>query len=258
MPIRLAVADGHTLTRHGLRELATQQPDMEVVAECASVADVSRMVTAARPDVLTMDATLPDGEGLALAGELRRRFAALGIVVLASHDRDEVLFQALETGVAAFVLKTAPVAEVLGAIRHAAVAPSSFTASGLAAALLRRHAAQEQLALSPREAEVLRLLQDGLSTPAIAGVMLISHSTVRTYVARLYGKLGATSRAQALMAAMHYGLLRYEQHGRPGGRTPRSLAADGAARPAGLTAATARLAAQVPAARLWAAGRPVP
>lgn len=215
MPIRLAVADGHTLNRHGLRELAAQQPDMEFAAECASAAGASRMIAMAHPDVLLLAADLPGGNAMLLARQLRACFGGLGIVLLAAQEHDEVLFQALEAGVAAFVARTAPVGEVLTAIRHAAVAPGSFTASGLAAALSRRRTVQERLLLSPREAEVLRLLRDGLSTPAIAGAMLLSHSTVRTYVARLYGKLGATSRAQALMAAMHYGLLRYEQPDSP-------------------------------------------
>ncbi|HUC26880.1 MAG TPA: response regulator transcription factor, partial [Streptosporangiaceae bacterium] len=90
-----------------------------------------------------------------------------------------------------------------------------------------RHATQDRLALSPREKEVLRLLHDGLSVPAIAAQMFISVSTAKTYVARLYEKLGAANRAQALMAALHHGLIQYhedtssEGKGTPhGGRRP--------------------------------------
>jgi DNA-binding NarL/FixJ family response regulator len=121
------------------------------------------------------------------------------------------MFRALETGLSAFVSKTAPLDEVMCAIRHAAVAPLSFTASGLAAAVARRRSMQNRLTLSPRETQVLRLLHVGLSTPAIASEMFISVSTAKTYVARLYEKLGATSRAQALMCAMHHGLIQYQQ-----------------------------------------------
>ena len=209
MPIRLAVIDGHTLTRYGLRELVAQHPDIQLVAECGSAADAQRVLEAARPDVVTVEVNLPDGDGLRLARDLRDRYADLGIVVLASQGQDDVLFRALETGVSAFVGKTAPVEEMLSAIRHAAVAASSFTASGLAVALARRQTAQERLALSPRETEVLGLLGDGLSVPAIAMRMFISQSTAKTYVARLYEKLGAANRAQALMTAIHYGLIRY-------------------------------------------------
>ena len=105
---------------------------------------------------------------------------------------------------------------MLAAIRHAAVAAASFTASGLAMAVARRRAMQDKLALSPRETEVLNLLHDGLSIPAIAMKLFISVSTAKTYVARLYEKLGAANRAQALMAAMHHGLIDYQSVPQPG------------------------------------------
>ena len=210
MGIRVAVIESQTLVRYGLRELASQYPDIEIVAECVSAAEVARKLNAARPDVVTVDVNLPDCDGLRLARELRDRRADLGIVILTSRDEDDVLFRALETGVSAFVAKTAPLEEVLAAIRHSAVAASSFTASGLATALTRRRDAAERLALSPREMEVLRLLRDGLPIPAIALRMYISYSTAKTYVARLYQKLGATNRAQALMAAVQYGLVSCE------------------------------------------------
>jgi DNA-binding NarL/FixJ family response regulator len=215
MPIRLSLVDGQTLTRYGLRELVTQHSDIEIVAECQSAAEAPDMVAAAQPDVVTLDVVLPDGDGLQLARELREHYPDLGIVMLTSLQEDEILFRALENGVSAFVAKTAPLGEVLSAIRHAAVAASSFTASGLAMAVARRRAMQDRLALSPRETEVLRLLHDGLSVPAIAIEMFISVSTAKTYVARLYEKLGAANRAQALMTAMHHGLIQYHQDPAP-------------------------------------------
>jgi DNA-binding NarL/FixJ family response regulator len=121
-----------------------------------------------------------------------------------------VLFRALETGVSAFVPKTAPVSELLTAIRHASVAALSFTAAGLAGALSRRRAVRTQMALSAREAEVLDLLHSGLSIPAMALRMYISPSTAKTYVSRLYEKLGAANRAQALMIAYRHGLIQFD------------------------------------------------
>lgn len=210
MPIQLAIIEGHTLIRYGLRELVAQHSDIEIVAECQTAAEARSMVAAARPDVVTVAISLPDSDGLQLAREFRDRYADLGIVILTAQDEDDALFRALESGVSAFVAKTAPVEEVLCGIRHAAVAASSFTASGLATAVARRRSMQDRLALSPRETEVLRLLHDGLSVPAIAQEMYISMSTAKTYVARLYEKLGAANRAQALMAAMHHGLIQYQ------------------------------------------------
>jgi len=210
MPVRLIVVDGHTLTRYGFRELMAQQPDMEIVAECGLVGEALLAVAAFEPDVVTVDVSLADGDGLELARDLRDRYPDLGIVILATREQDEVLFRALEIGVSAFVPKTAPLQEVLCALRHASVAPSSFTAVGLAHALSRRQTAQTRLALSARESEVLELLHSGLSIPAIALRMYISPSTAKTYVSRLYEKLGAANRAQALMVAFRTGLIQFD------------------------------------------------
>jgi DNA-binding NarL/FixJ family response regulator len=207
VPISLIIVDGHSLIRYGLCELVSRQADIDVTAECGSVAEAERAVQAACPDVITLDTDLPDGDGLELARRLRERHPDLGIVILTAADQDTALFRAVRCGASAFVAKAAPVAEILAAIRHAGVAAASFSASGLAAALTRRHQTSQRMALSPRETEVLQLLRDGLSVPAIAMTMYISHSTAKTYVARLYEKLGAANRAQALMTAVRYGLI---------------------------------------------------
>jgi DNA-binding NarL/FixJ family response regulator len=226
MPIRIVVVDGHTLTRYGFRELVAQQPDMEIMAECGRAAEAPEVLAKCRPDVVTVDVSLPDADGLQLARELRDHYPELGIVILTSKDQDDVLFRALETGVSAFVPKTAPVEELLTAIRHASVAALSFTAAGLARALSRRLAVRTQMALSAREAEVLELLHSGMSIPAIALRMYISPSTAKTYVSRLYEKLGAANRAQALMIAYRHGLIQFDHDfpARSGRATPDDVA----------------------------------
>ncbi|GAB2866261.1 response regulator transcription factor [Lentzea nigeriaca] len=208
MAIRVVVVDGHTLTRFGLTTLAAAHPDLKVVAEARTAAEAPGVIAAASPDVVTVDVGLPDADGLRLARELRDRYPTLGIVVLTSQGEDDVLFRALETGASAFVGKSAPVEEVLCAIRHAAVAASSFTAAGLANAMARRRSTTARLTLSPREHEVLMLLRDGESIPAIARALYVSPSTAKTYVSRLYEKLGVSNRAQALMAALREGIIR--------------------------------------------------
>jgi DNA-binding NarL/FixJ family response regulator len=221
-PIRLAIVESQTLVRYGLRALIAQHHDIEIVAECATLAEASRQLACARPDVVTVAAVLSDGNGLELARELRGWRGDLGLVFLTAICGDDILFRALEAGVSAFVGKTAPVEEVLAAIRHSAVAASSFTAAGLAGALARRRALNDRLALSARELEVLRLLCDGLPIPAIAQQMYISYSTARTYVARLYQKLGAANRTQALMIAMGNGLVSHEKDSDEAGTPDRS------------------------------------
>ncbi|HEX9336374.1 MAG TPA: response regulator transcription factor [Pseudonocardiaceae bacterium] len=212
MTIRVVAVDGHTMTRYGLAGLIAEQLDIELAGEADTIATGMRAVGLLRPDVVTIDVALPDGDGIRFAHDLRDRHPELGIVILTSRGEDDVLFRALESGVSAFVAKSASTDEVLGAIRHSAVAASSFTAAGLAMALARRGHAGDRLALSPREDEALRLLGAGLSIPAIAGTMFVSQSTAKTYVARLYEKLGASNRAQALMTALRNGLLQHELH----------------------------------------------
>jgi DNA-binding NarL/FixJ family response regulator len=205
--VKVVVVDGHTLVRFGLTGLAGQEPDLEIVGETGLGAEAMAIVATTRPDVLVLDSVLPDVDGLQVAREIRDQYAELGIVLLASDGRDDVLFQALESGVSAFVTNTAPIEEVLAAIRHAAVAATSFTATGLAPAMARRDQPQAQPLLSPREAEVLSLLGQGLSVRAISTSLCVSLSTAKTYVARLYEKLGASNRAQAIMNALRLGLL---------------------------------------------------
>lgn len=209
--ISVVIIDGHTLTRYGLVNLAGLAEDIQIVGECSLAAEAPALVDAVEPDVVVLDVALPDGDGLRLARDLRDRYAELGIVLLTSNNEDDILFRALETGVSAFVGKTAPNDEVLAAIRHASVAAASFTATGLALALGRRTSSAGGpaggLALSPRERQVLSLLADGQSVPSIARSMFVSPSTAKTYVARLYEKLGACNRAQAIMTALRLGLI---------------------------------------------------
>jgi DNA-binding NarL/FixJ family response regulator len=206
-PVRVLIVDAHPLTRCGLVRLADEQPDLSAVGEAGSVAETLRMAAELSPDVITIDTALPDGSGLALARELRDRYADVGIVILTSSGEDDVLFRALDSGASAFVSKSAVVTEVLGAIRHSAVAATSFSATGLAQALRRRNETNERLALSNRERQVLQLLLAGHSVPEIAAKLYLSVSTAKTYVARLYDKLGANNRAQSLMAAVRLGLV---------------------------------------------------
>jgi two-component system nitrate/nitrite response regulator NarL len=228
--IAVVVIDGHTLTRYGLIRLVSADAEITIVGECGLASEASALVASTRPNVVVLDVALPDADGLQLARELRDRHPELGIVVLTSQAEDDVLFRALETGVSAFVGKTAPNTEVLGAIRHAAVAAASFTATGLGRAVARRGQvaggqfvsgqvgrgqsvggiAVTAVALSPREHEVLSLLVAGHSVPAIAGTMFVSLSTAKTYVSRLYDKLGATNRASAIMTALRLGLITSE------------------------------------------------
>ena len=156
------------------------------------------------------DVRLPDGSGIEAAGKARAQFPALGIVILTMYAGDEQLFEALEAGASAFVPKNAPAEDVVAAARHAASSPRSFTANDLAEAMKRRMSPSGPQ-LSPREREVLQLLADGLGVAQISRKLYISESTTKTHISKLYEKLGAGNRAQALMSALKLGLLKQSE-----------------------------------------------
>lgn len=204
------VVDSRPLVRWALRQIAEDQGDIGVTGEAATISDALALACSTQPGVVTIECSTEsanDLDGWALAERLRNTYPQLGIVVLTADDSDAMLFRALNLGVSAFVSKAAPIPDVIAAIRHAAAAPQSFSAAGLAEALRRKHETHERLALSPREQEILLLLHEGLSVPAVAARLFVSLSTAKTYVARIYDKLGARNRAQALMAAVRMGLL---------------------------------------------------
>ncbi len=125
------------------------------------------------------------------------------------YSGDEQLFGALEAGASAFVAKDAPAEDIVAAARHAAVSPRAFTASDLADAM-RRRLEPSGPRLSPRENDVITRLAMGLSVSQIAGELFISESTTKTHISKIYEKLGATNRAQALMTALRLGLIKQE------------------------------------------------
>jgi DNA-binding NarL/FixJ family response regulator len=204
------LVDDHDLIRQGLRRAFERAGDFVVVAEASSVAEGLAAATASEPDVVLVDIRLPDGNGLDAVRKLRAAHPHLGIVVLTMYAGDEHLFGALEAGASAFVPKDAPADEVVAAARHAASSPDAFSAADLANAMKRRLAPSGP-AISPREREVLGLLADGLAVAQIARKLYISESTAKTHISKLYEKLGAGNRAQAIMAAMRMGLISSQQ-----------------------------------------------
>ncbi len=206
MPTSVLLVDDHDLIRQGLRRAFERASDFVVVGDAATVAEARALARQALPDVVVTDVRLPDGTGFDLTRGLRADQEGLGIVVLTMYAGDEQLFAALEAGASAFVAKDAPSDDVIAAARHAAVAPRSFTAQDLAGAMQRR-LSPDRPKLSPRESEILALLADGLGVGPIARRLFISESTAKTHIARIYEKLGAANRAQAIMRAVQSGLL---------------------------------------------------
>lgn len=206
MPYTVLLVDDHDLIRQGLRRAFERHPDFTVVAEASSVAAALRSASEKQPDVVVCDIRLPDGSGLEAVRALRNKRPEIGLVVLTMYAGDEHLFAALEAGASAFVPKDAPSDDVVAAARHAAVSPRSFTAPELASAM-RRRMTPSGPRLSPRETEVLGLLAEGYGVGPIARKLFICESTTKTHISKIYEKLGAANRAQAIMKAIQARLI---------------------------------------------------
>lgn len=204
--LRVLLVDDHDLIRQGLRRAFERESDMSVIGEAASVSEALAAASHFDPDVLVVDVRLPDGSGLDVVKQVRASHPHVGIVVLTMYAGDDQLFGALEAGASAFVAKDAPADEVVLAARHAAASPGSFTAKDLAGAMQRRLSPSGPQ-LSPREREVLGLLAEGHGVAGISKLLFISESTTKTHISKLYEKLGAGNRAQAIMTALRLGLI---------------------------------------------------
>jgi len=146
--IRLVVIDSRPLVRWALAHISSTEPDLHLLGEAEATDEAAHHMYALSPNVVTVECATPRSAGWQLVRDLRAGDPDLGIVVLCADASDELLFRALDSGASAFLAKNASVHEVVGAIRHAAVAPSSFTAAGLAEALRRRNQVSDRLALS--------------------------------------------------------------------------------------------------------------
>jgi len=203
---RVLIVDDHELVREGLVGAFAREHGTEVTGSVGTVADAMAAYAGDRPDVIVTDLQLQDGTGLDIIRQVRQKDEKIGLVVVTMHSGDDQIFAAMEAGASAFVGKDAPSAEVVRAARHAAVSPRSFLCTGLAGAMMRRMSA-ESTRLSTREHDVLLLLADGANAAAIGQQLYMSESTVKSHIARIYQKLGAQNRAQALVTAMRIGLL---------------------------------------------------
>jgi DNA-binding NarL/FixJ family response regulator len=200
------LVDDHDLIRQGLARAFERSADFRVIGHAGTVREARRLTQELAPEVVVTDVRLPDGTGLDLVRALRKEDDVVGIVVLTMYAGDDQLFEAMEAGASAFVAKEAPADDVVAAARHASVSPRSFTAANLADAM-RRKMSPTGPHLSPREIEVLKLLADGHGVAAISKDLFVSESTAKTHISKIYDKLGAANRAQAIMNAVRSGLL---------------------------------------------------
>jgi DNA-binding NarL/FixJ family response regulator len=206
-PLRLLIADDHTVVRAGLRALLEGDPDFNVVAEVGSGEEAVRVAVGLRPDVVLMDLRFGnDGiDGVEAVRLLTAELPGTAVVMLTSYSGHADVVRALQAGARGYVLKAGLPEELFRAVREAATGGIGL-ASEIVGHLVGR-VVTPQLELSEREKEVIRLMADGHSNRSIAQSLFLSEATVKTHLVRVYRKLGVDNRAAAVSEAVRRGLL---------------------------------------------------
>ena len=216
--IKVLIADDQAMVRQGFGALLAAQPDLVVVGDAA---DGEAAVAQARrldPDVVLMDVRMPKLDGLEATRRLLAGRAHGGgprVLILTTFDLDDYVYEALRAGASGFLLKDAPAADLVQAVRvvasgEALLAPS-VTRRLIAEFAARPHADRPRPvslnALTPRETDVLRLIARGRSNQEIAADLVVAEQTVKTHIGRILAKLGLRDRAQAVVLAYETGLV---------------------------------------------------
>jgi DNA-binding NarL/FixJ family response regulator len=201
--IRVLCADDHPLIRKGIASILANEPDMQLVAEAADGQEAVRLFRELRPDVTLMDLRMPELDGIAATRVIRAEFPDARVIALTSYDGDQDIYRALEAGVRGYLLKEAIHTDVLGAIRTVQ-AGRRLVPQKVAERLSEYF---PQVALTPRETEVLALVADGLGNREIAERLGRSSGTVKIHVENILDKLGAADRTQAVTIAIQRGIL---------------------------------------------------
>lgn len=212
--IRVLLVDDHMVVRIGLRALINSEPDLVVVGEAANGVAALAQAAALTPDVIVMDISMPEMDGLEATRRIRATCATCHVLILTVHAQERYLFPVLKAGAAGYVLKSTVDTELLDAIRTVAQGGAflypSATKLLLEDYLNHLHSATPQddyESLSEREREVLKLLALGHTAKEIADKLVLSQKTVETYRVRIMEKLNLNSRVDLVQYALARGLL---------------------------------------------------
>jgi len=208
-PIGLLIVDDHPVVRDGLSGMFASTAEFSVLGQAGDGAEAVRLAEALRPDVILMDLRMPGLDGVAAITELARRGVAARVLVLTTYDTDSDVLAAVEAGATGYLLKDAPRAELVRAVRAAAHG-EAVLAPSVAARLMSRVRTPDvtvEEPLSARELEVLELVAAGNTNREAAARLFISEATVKTHLLHIYEKLGVSDRAAAVAEAFNRGLL---------------------------------------------------
>lgn len=214
--IRVLVADDQALVREGLMTLLENSSGITPVGAAADGEEAVRLCARHRPDVVLMDLRMPKLDGVQATRRIRAEQPATEIVVLTTHADDQSILDALQAGARGYLTKDAGITEISRAIHAAAdhqalldpLVQSRLIAAASAGSRSSAQAPPTHLPdeLTPREAEVLSLIAQGLSNQEIAADLVVSEATVKTHINHVFAKIGARDRAQAVHYAYTHGL----------------------------------------------------
>ncbi|MDT8304729.1 MAG: response regulator transcription factor [Anaerolineae bacterium] len=213
--IRVLLADDHAVVRAGIRQFLEHAAGIQVVAEADDGAQAKALIAETEPDVAVLDIQMPQLTGIQVTRWLREQHPRVGVLILTAYDDDPYVMAVLEAGAHGYVLKTAASAEIIQAVREVhegkSVLDPAITRQLMDHIAGRRGpdmtAATQYEALTERELEVLELAGHGYTNKAIGLQLGISDRTVQGHLAKIYGKLDASSRTEAVMRAVSLGLL---------------------------------------------------
>lgn len=215
--MNILLVDDHILFREGVASLLSAQPDITVLGQSASVAEAITLTRKLHPEIILMDISLPDGSGLTATRKILKEFPDINIVFLTVHEDDERLFEAIKNGGKGYLLKNTRTHELLKMIQNVQRGETAFTPH-LAQRILTEFSRmrsqlsafplfEEDVELTKREIEILKLVAKDASNKEIATALFISVSTVKNHMRNILAKLHLQNRREAANYARRHGLI---------------------------------------------------